>query len=312
MTQSGPDGTGAVPLHVRSIEYQAFDAGDALSIVGRLRDSRPWAVDGSAVEQVHDMELRVTVAVADLTITESDAVMHSLESRLEAVKACGLDCVQLSMDCAGLPDMPEKIPPQLARQIREQTADRGVTIASVQGTFNMTHPDAAERQAGLRRLRVLAQACTQLGTSKIHICTGTRDTTSMWRRHPDNDLPSSWRDMIACVREATEIARDARVVLAFEPEVNNVVDSAQKARRLLIAACHACSGTSRSAVFSRSLSASMTGQILLAWLKLLALDGDLAKAEPKTLRRPRAARRRPAGPRRTETAPENPGDLAMG
>jgi hypothetical protein len=28
----------------------------------------------------------------------------------------------------------------------------------------------------------------------------------------------------------------------------------------------------------------MTGQILLAWLKPLALDGDLARAEPKTLR----------------------------
>ena len=28
----------------------------------------------------------------------------------------------------------------------------------------------------------------------------------------------------------------------------------------------------------------MIAQILLAWLKLLALDGDLAKAEPKTLR----------------------------
>ena len=27
----------------------------------------------------------------------------------------------------------------------------------------------------------------------------------------------------------------------------------------------------------------MTGQILLAWLKLLALDGELARAEPKTL-----------------------------
>ena len=33
------------------------------------------------------------------------------------------------------------------------------------------------------------------------------------------------------------------------------------------------------------LTASMTGQILLAWFKLLALDGDLARAEPKTLRR---------------------------
>lgn len=32
------------------------------------------------------------------------------------------------------------------------------------------------------------------------------------------------------------------------------------------------------------LTASMTGQIRLAWLKLLALDGDFAKAEPKTLR----------------------------
>jgi hypothetical protein len=32
------------------------------------------------------------------------------------------------------------------------------------------------------------------------------------------------------------------------------------------------------------LDASMTACILLSWLKLLALDGDLARAEPKTLR----------------------------
>ena len=29
----------------------------------------------------------------------------------------------------------------------------------------------------------------------------------------------------------------------------------------------------------------MTGQILLAWLKLPAPDGDLTRAEPRTLRR---------------------------
>jgi sugar phosphate isomerase/epimerase len=55
----------------------------------------------------------------------------------------------------------------------------------------------------------------------------------MWRPHADNGLPDSWRDMVNCVREAAEIARRANVVLAFEPEVNNVVDSARKARRLL-------------------------------------------------------------------------------
>jgi sugar phosphate isomerase/epimerase len=39
--------------------------------------------------------------------------------------------------------------------------------------------------------------------------------------------------MAACVRDAVEIARQNKVVLAFEPEVNNIVDSARKARQLL-------------------------------------------------------------------------------
>ena len=157
----------------------------------------------------------------------------SLASRLDGVKASGLDCVQLSMDCAGLPAMPDEISSELARQIQREAAAREITIASVSGTFNMCHPDAEHRQTGLRRLRVLAEACSQLGTSKIHLCSGTRDRASMWRRHPDNDTPEAWRDMVASMRAATEIARQFRVVLAFEPEVNNVVDSAKKARRLM-------------------------------------------------------------------------------
>ena len=157
----------------------------------------------------------------------------TLEARLDAVKACGLGCAQVSLDCAGLSAMPDEIPSELASRIRREAAARGITIAAVQGTFNMSHPDAEQRRAGLRRLRVLAGACPQLGTSVIHLCTGTRDPGNMWRRHPDNDTPAAWRDMAACVREATDIARQTGVVLAFEPEVNNVVDSAQKARRLL-------------------------------------------------------------------------------
>jgi hypothetical protein len=59
------------------------------------------------------------------------------------------------------------------------------------------------------------------------------------------------------------------------------------------------------------LTAAMIACILLAWLKLLALDDDLAKAEPKTMRS-RPARRGPAGTRRPAAAPENPGNLALG
>jgi sugar phosphate isomerase/epimerase len=157
----------------------------------------------------------------------------TLEARLDEARAHGLACAQVSMACANLPDMPDRIPPELPERFRREAAARGIKIASLQGTFNMSHPDVGHRRTGLRRLRVLAEACPQMGTSAIHVCTGTRDQNSMWRRHPDNDLPESWRDMVACMREATDIARQAKVVLAFEPEVNNVVDSARKARRLL-------------------------------------------------------------------------------
>jgi sugar phosphate isomerase/epimerase len=157
----------------------------------------------------------------------------TLEARLDAAKACGLACVQMSMRCADLPEMPDQIPAELPGRMRREAAARGIAIASVTGTFNMCHPDAEHRRTGLRRLRVLAEACPGMGTSAIHLCTGTRDPNSMWRHHPDNGSPEAWRDMAACVREATDIAREANMVLAFEPEISNVVDSARKARRLL-------------------------------------------------------------------------------
>ena len=77
MTEVLPPAPGSVPLHRRAIDYQSFLEGDALLVVGRLTDSRPWAEDGRAVATVHDMELRVRVDTADLTITGATAVMHT-------------------------------------------------------------------------------------------------------------------------------------------------------------------------------------------------------------------------------------------
>jgi sugar phosphate isomerase/epimerase len=157
----------------------------------------------------------------------------TLEARFDAVKAAGLDCAQLSMDCAGLPAMPDEIPAELIDRARREAAARGIAIVSLQGTFNMSHPEEDHRKTGLRRLKVLAAACKGLDAPIIHLCSGTRDRGDMWRRHPDNGTPEAWRDLTACMREAAEIAGKAGVVLAFEPEVNNVVDSAEKARKLI-------------------------------------------------------------------------------
>jgi sugar phosphate isomerase/epimerase len=157
----------------------------------------------------------------------------TIEARFDAVKAAGLDCVQLSMDCAGLAPMPDEIPREMITRIAREAAGRKIEIASVRGTFNMCHPDADYRRGGVRRIGVLADLCQKLGTPRIHLCTGTRDRINMWKYHPQNASPEAWQDMVACVRDAVEIAKPSGVTLAFEPEVDNVVDSAKKARQLM-------------------------------------------------------------------------------
>src|SRR5947208_14190706 len=113
----------------------------------------------------------------------------TLEARLDAAKANGLACVQMSMAGAGLPEMPDQIPAELPDRMRHESSARGIVIASMTGTFNMTHPDEAHRRTGLQELRVLAEVCPRICTSVIHICTGTRDPNSMLRYHTDNGSP---------------------------------------------------------------------------------------------------------------------------
>ena len=157
----------------------------------------------------------------------------TLEATLDAVVACGVQSVQFDLACAGVPTLPAQIAPALCARVRDAFAVRGLTMEALSGTFNMIHPDPGERAEGLRRLRVLLDACGALGTTVATLCTGTRDPHHMWRRHPDNDTQGAWTDLVASMREAVHGAEAAGVTLAFEPEVANVVDAAPKARRLL-------------------------------------------------------------------------------
>lgn len=155
------------------------------------------------------------------------------EAVLDAVKGHGFACAQWNMSCAGLPSMPDEIDLALAARIRRAAEDRGVRIAAVSGTFNTAHPDHEQREAGLRRLRVLAEVSPQLGTDTITLSTGTRDREDTWRHHPENGTPEAWRTLFNTMAQALEIAEEHGITLAFEPEVNNVVDSACKGRQLL-------------------------------------------------------------------------------
>jgi sugar phosphate isomerase/epimerase len=166
-------------------------------------------------------------------IFETTFKRPTLKETLDAVAAHGIRAIQLDFASAGLDPMPVKIPDSAIKAIHKETDAREIRIAGVLGTWNMIHPDTAERAAGLEGLRAIAAACRELGTSVITICTGTRARDSMWRRHPDNDTPAAWDDLLETLGAALEIADEHDVVLAFEPEPANVINAARKGRALL-------------------------------------------------------------------------------
>lgn len=160
-------------------------------------------------------------------------VRPTLEETLDAVVEAGMRHVQINLSSAGLPDMPDRFEPNEVERLRAAHAERGIAMAAISGTYNMIHPNPEERRKGLSRLKVLAEHASRLGTSVIALCTGTRNPDSMWRPHPDNGSPEAWSDLMREIEQAVKVAEATDVALAFEPEVSNVVDSAQKARKLL-------------------------------------------------------------------------------
>lgn len=155
------------------------------------------------------------------------------ETVLRSVADAGFACAQYNMACSGLAAMPEAISEGQARSVAVAAKTTGVEIVAVSGTYNMIHPDLALREAGHRRLAVLAERCATISTSLVTLCTGTRDPLDQWKEHPDNNAPEAWRDLLDAMGTAIGIAERYDIDLGIEPELANVVNSAAKARRLI-------------------------------------------------------------------------------
>jgi sugar phosphate isomerase/epimerase len=152
---------------------------------------------------------------------------------LTQVAAAGFGAAHFNMACCGLPAMPDAIAVSAAETVADAAGQAGVWLAGLSGTWNMIHPDSAVREAGMRRLEVLAKACSPMQVRLITLCTGTRDPLDQWRAHPDNASLEAWRDLTAAMEQAAGIAERYGVELGIEPELANVVDNAAKARQLI-------------------------------------------------------------------------------
>jgi len=177
------------------------------------------------------------IGIFATTFLEEEGGLPDLDGILDQVVGLGVRAVSFDALCLGLPSMPDAIDPAQVLRVRDGLTARGLWMASLSATFNMAHPDPAEREAGLGQLEVLAASAPAFGTNLLTLCTGTRSRQSMWRNHPDNGTPEAWADMRATMERAIAIAEKYNVRLGIEPEVSNVVSSPARARRLLDEMC---------------------------------------------------------------------------
>lgn len=152
---------------------------------------------------------------------------------LAAARRAGYQAVQYNLACSGLGALPAAVPPEAAAEVRAAAAEAGVELAAVSATYNMVHPDLAERLRGRRSFEAIAAAAAGMGTRLLTVCTGSRDPADQWRLHPDNASPAAWRDLCQEFEALLPVAEAHDLLIGIEPELANVVDSPRRARALL-------------------------------------------------------------------------------
>lgn len=152
---------------------------------------------------------------------------------LAAAHRAGYAVVQYNMACSGIGSLPQAIAPAMAAAVGAASAAEGVGIAAVSATYNMIHPDTAERASGRQAFAAIAAAAPVMGARLVTVCTGSRDAENQWRAHPDNQSAAAWQDLLDEFAQILPLAERHDLILGVEPERGNVIDSAARARRLL-------------------------------------------------------------------------------
>ena len=157
------------------------------------------------------------------------------------IRELGFECVQFAFSSVsesdfvptGQLELPGKIAPVVLSSVGSAAERHGLPIEVINATFNMAHPDPEVRSEGLKRLAVHAEAAGILGCPVLSLCSGTRNPDHLWTPHPDNGTSEAWDVMLDTMLRAAEIAEKYGVTLAVESEASNVIDTPEKARRLM-------------------------------------------------------------------------------
>lgn len=174
-------------------------------------------------------------------VCTTDFRPRAMDALFGTISGMDFDCVQFAFASISESnfvesesiEIPAAIPAGLPKAVAHCAAAHGLEIVALNGTYNMAHPDKAIRDEGARRFLRLIDAAAEMGASYMTLCTGSRSTESLWKRHPDNESEDAWRDMAEGMQKILPHAEKMGVTLLIETEASNTVRTPARARRLM-------------------------------------------------------------------------------
>ncbi len=159
----------------------------------------------------------------------------------EKIAALGYETVQLAFasvkECGFTPsahiEIPDSVSDEAIEAIRAASERTGVSIGAVNGTWNMAHPDKSVRGEAIRRMDGFLKAVSSLGCPIVSLCSGTRSPLHLWHGDAANQTAEAWSDMLDSMKRAAELAEKYNILLAIETEAGNIIDTPEKARRVM-------------------------------------------------------------------------------
>lgn len=166
-------------------------------------------------------------------ICSTDFAPTGIDELFRKISGHGFDAVQFSYVSIGMDEIPETIPGEVICAINDAAQKYGVEIVAVNATFNLIDSDHQRLARNLRAMDGMCRANRKLHCPLLTLCTGSRNSDSMWGWHPDNGTRQAWDELVQNLRPVVETAARYDMYLGVETEANNVVMTPQLARKLM-------------------------------------------------------------------------------
>jgi sugar phosphate isomerase/epimerase len=158
---------------------------------------------------------------------------YSAEDMAADIASRNISIVQADPRQRGLLDANGKYHSKRAKEVRKIFFDQGISIPVLSGYMNLLDPNIERRESNLTTMEEMIKLCPEFGASYIATETGSFHPENQWRYHPDNDAEKAWEALVTNVERLRKTAVENGVTLLLEGYVTNVLNTSEKAKRLI-------------------------------------------------------------------------------